>query len=418
VNTNRNIVNTDEFKIKWDKEQMNAYKKIGPQEGLRIANTMSNYRALMGIPITEDSFKIIKQTWPFNLYYDENEPLIRKFFLLTKEGLIAQKLNKQLLENSNDKNISIQSFFSFVSPNGYIIDVGMPQVLANRTKELAKFALNYKFSKETTDTLRKQYDLFATPFIFQATFFEDYPVILCLRNPAGFERNQHPLQSLETIGFPNPTTEGEKDIGLVNIDLAEEIKRTQLRFLNKRGVRVPVKNTPLGDFGYSHIDFQKDSEDQSKTVVKIFVGDVPYSVKLDQYFNFDFEGKKFNAPFIQDALRYTILSYLKPILCDERVVNAKGEEGDLDAEVVSRMGHLMLLPSDRHRSVGAIVNCFRIEGKDLIALDAERREMRRKAGNRVPEDREYTYRRPVIEKEENLPPITINLPGVLKLRNT
>lgn len=113
-------------------------------------------------------------------------------------------------------------------------------------------------------------------------------------------------------------------------------------------------------------------------------------------------------------MRYTILSYLKPILCDETVKNAKGEERNLDAEVVSRMGHLMLLPNDRHRSVQAIVNCFRIEGKDLISMDAQRREMLRKAGNSVPQDREYTYRRPVIEKDENLPPITVHLPQAVK----
>lgn len=212
--------------------------------------------------------------------------------------------------------------------------------------------------------------------------------------------------------------EDGQDFPAANQQLADEIRRTQLRFLNRRGVRVPLERTMLSDFGYSSIDYHKDPDEPEKTLVKIYVGETPYSVKLDRYFNFDFEGKKFNAPFIQDALRYTILSYLKPILCDETVKNAKGEEKDLDAEVVSRMGHLMLLPSDRHRSVQAIVNCFRVEGKDLIALDAERREMRRKARNRVPEDREYTYRRPVIEKEENLPPITINLPGVLSFRNS
>jgi len=385
------------------KNRIEAMREYGSNEG--DVNTLE--------------IKRLGNVWPYSLVLDEDDPLTRKCKEIAKETIEAQWNKQNIIQEMEKKGIKDIAFISVALPEGFVIDVCAPQeALTGRRNETIREVINFNFRGVDKDYVQEESSFFTVHMAWTWKQLGDSPIHLTLRKPSGFESNQHPLQSLELIGFPNPSTEVGQDMSAVNEELADDIKRTQLRFLNKRGVRVPVKNTALGDFGYSHIDFQKDSDDLSKTVVKIFVGDVPYSVKLDQYFNFDFEGKKFNAPFIQDSLRYTILSYLKPILCDDRVINAKGEKRDLDAEVVSRMGHLMLLPSDRHRSVQAIVNCFRIEGKDLIALDAERREIQRKAGNRVPEEREYTYRRPVIEKEENLPPIIINLPGVLKFRNT
>jgi len=422
VEENNNFLRGHEAREFAEKEGERAVGKIGYEETLGLSQKMTEYSRRAGLRMYEDG-KIDNLPWPESIINDRDDPLMNEYSDSVLEKVHFEQAKQFVVEamqdgdNQEKEKIGI---VHFVLPNGLIADVFVPDKLISNRKEIVELisdrnyleGIERKIQDSTSEDSMKSFSLYT------AIRFVDSVIIVNFRKASGFERNQHPLQSLETIGFPNPTTEGVKDIGLANIDLAEEIRRSQIRFLNKRGVRVPVKNTPLGDFGYSHIDFQKDSDDLSKTVVKVFVGDVPYSVKLDQYFNFDFEGKKFNAPFIQDALRYTILSYLKPILCDDRVINAKGEERDLDAEVVSRMGHLMLLPSDRHRSVRAIVNCFRVEAKDLIALDAERREMRRKAGNRVPEDREYTYRRPVIEKEENLPPIIINLPGVLKFGNT
>lgn len=142
---------------------------------------------------------------------------------------------------------------------------------------------------------------------------------MTLRKSSGFESNQHPLQSLGLIGFPNPRVEDGQELNVANQQLADEIRRTQLRFLNRRGVRVMLGGTVLSDFGYSSFDFHKDPDDSEKVLVRIFVGNTPYSVKLDRYFNLDFEGKRFNAPFIHDPLKFTVLSYLKAILCSERV---------------------------------------------------------------------------------------------------
>lgn len=416
-----------EFEIK--DEEINKLKekrsdeiisRIGRDEVARLKNTMVDFATIVGgRPQSDSDVKLLKDVWPYNILYDEDEPQNKKLQDVAMEKVTSESLKPYRADYLKNKGVEDVVFFSITSPRGFIIDISMSRHLLVEKKTVVQYALSSALIEQEGGTFIES----PLPLLGSYTTeldgeVENSPILLSLRRPSGFERNQHPLQSLETIGFPNPRLEDGQETSAANQELADEIRRNQVRFLNRRGVRIPVKNTPLGDFGYSHIDFQKDPDDLSKTVVKIFVGDVPYSVKLDQYYSFDFEGKKFNAPFIQDALRYTILSYLKPILCDATIKNAKGEEKDLETEVISRMGHLMLLPSDRHRSVQAIVNCFRIEGKDLIALDAERREMRRKAGNRVPEDREYTYRRPVIEKDENLPPITINLPGILKFRNS
>ena len=418
IQTNMGITNSDKFKIQWDKEQEKAVQKLGFDGAIQRYTAIHSYVARMAQgPMDYKEFEILKDTWPYNLVFNQNDPLNQKLAASVLERINMEHINEILSKIAKDDERGNLTFLNIVSPQGFIIDIALPEGLMHKRSELARYALNHKFSEEELDSLKRSPSLFASVLVLVPVEFENSRIILTLRKSAGFESNQHPLQSLELIGFPNPRLEDGQELPIANQQLADEIRRGQARFLNRRGVRVPLERTMLSDFGYSSIDFHKDAEDATKTVVKIFVGDVAYSVKLDKYFNFDFEGKRFNAPFIHDSLKFTALSFLKPILCDEKIKTPTGEETDLDKEVMSRMGHLRLLPSGLHRSQQAIANCFVYEGRDLVAQDAERREIRRRVGDPIPDEREYTYVRPVVEREENLPPITLHLPGVVRFRN-
>lgn len=362
--------------------------------------------------LTSEQTKRNKNKWPNSLTYDSNDPLNRKYL-----GLIAEREYFELFKRS-EKEIFREwgfanMFYLSVSSGDLMLDISMPEDLMERRGEVLKRGLNSKIPEEQKDRVLKT-DPFENELLHVKDQVDGIPFFIHYRKPAGFERKYHSLQSLGTIGLPSPVAEGDLDIKAASKNLADEILRSQIRFLNRRGVRIPVQDLRFKDFGYTHIDLHKDANDQEKILVRIFVGETPYVVKLDKYLNFDLEGRKLDVPSLQDNLQFILLSYLKPILCDSIFKDHKGQELEVSGEVISRMEHLMLLPEGKHRRERAIENCRVFESKDLLVLDTQKREMLKATEKPVPSDREYTYVKPVIEKEENLPPITIHLPGVLQ----
>ena len=407
--------NSEKLKRMMERGIARARRKIGNAKVESINKSMIAMGSNSEVGFREEELQRLKSVWPGNLVFDEEEPLNLKFRTLIGSKEDFEHTKKYIVKHFRDNGVEERILFlTIFSPEGLIIDIAIPQTLIGKKKEVIKFILNLKINEEDKKQMfEKPEFIFMSRQSFIPAEFEKQKILINYRQASGIESNQHPLQSLELIGFPSPQIENGKNLALVNQQMADEIRRTQLRFLNRRGIRIPIDNKELKEFGYSHIDLHKDQGDPEKTLVRIFVGDIPYFVRLDKNLNFDFEGKRFNVPFLHDALKFTILSLLKPILCEEKIQTSTGQESDLEKEVISRMGHLRLLPANMHRTKQAIANCNSFEGKDLLVLNAERKEMLRIAGREVPQDREYTYVKPIIEKEENLPPITIHLPGVL-----
>lgn len=410
------------FLASLEREQKKATQKLGGakekqiNQAMVVAGFKGADKALGGEEILRLSRK-----WPTSLILDDKEPLNQKFRDLVGSRLDYEFHKKLAMDLAKERHIGELTFLSVMSQEGFILDVIMPSSLIGIRNKIIKLALNFRFPEEDVERLNKQKHLFISNFnreilrmegqtLVPVEKFEGQAIILSQRKASGIERNYHPLQSLSQIGFPTPFLESGGDFALANQQLADKIKKTQLRFLNRRGVRIPL-GIKFKDFGYAYIDFYKDADDPEKIRVGIFIGDTPYYVKLDRYLNFDFEGKRFDAPFLADSLKFVLLSLLRPILCEEKIKNPQGVEIDTEEkEVVSRMGHLRWLPQGQRFSEKAVVNCFEFEGKDLFAINMQRIGEYK---NTPREDQETTYVKPVIEREENLPPVTIHLPRAL-----
>lgn len=365
---------------------------------------------------TTEGILIAATKWPSNLVYDQLERLNQKFRMVGGPKEDYEYIKRVAREIAGERDLGEVYFLDIQTPDGFVLSVAIPQALIAKRKEIVKLVLNHKFSEEEISGFDKQSHLFISHFnhtilslqnesLTPVDRFDSQSIVLTQRKPNFIESNKHPLQALELVGFIIPKMEGMGVRG-INQQLADEIKKTELRFLNKRGVRVPIDGK-LKELGYTHVDFHKDAN-SDKVLVRIFVGDIPYTVKLDKYLNLDFEGKKLDNAELAESLRYIFLSLLRPILCEERIKGPHLPEMGLEEkEVVSRMGHLRWLPEGQRFSKTAVENFFKFESKDLFVTNMQRLEEHQT-------NRETTYVRPVIEKEENLPPITIHLPGILQ----
>lgn len=365
--------------------------------------------------MSKDHIKLINE-WPFRLLLpSEQNPLRSRLNLELAPMSLRREFVKGAVRSYRDQKVDEQlTFLSIPTANGFALDLALPRdISTHRRGEMVKIAL------ENTNTLTDEdithlLDLNGASYISLPFTYKGIKIpTICRRMSVG-EVGKHALSALESIGFPIPDV--AEDLGQYNQKLAEDIMKKQVRYLNKRGISVPLQVKELRDLGYSRINFYKDSSDKEKIRAEIMIGNVPYAVTLDRYFNFDLEGKSLGSSVLSESIRFTLLSLLKPIVCEVKVKTPSGEVEDLDREVVSRMGHLRWLTGGQHYSKQAEDNHLEHEGKDLCAVGLERQE--RNKGTEK-EKMETTYVRPVIDKEaENLPPITLHLPDALKFSST
>ncbi len=416
------VRNNESFSVALEEEGEKAARKLGEAKKRQINQAMvaAGFKGVDKALNGEEILRLSRK-WPTGLILDDQEPLNQKFRDLLGSKVDSEFKKRLAMELAKERSIGELIFLSVPSPEGFILDIAMPLSLIGTKNKIIKLALNFKFPEEDVERLNSRKHLFVSNFnteilrlenqtLVPVKRFESQTIFLTQRKASGIERKHHSLQALAQIGFPSPSTEPDTNLAMRNQQLADEVKRTQLRFLNRRGVRIPL-GIKFKDLGYSHIDFHKDTDDPEEIRVGIFIGETPYYVKLDKYLNFDFEGKRFDVPFLADSLKFVLLSLLRPILCEEKIKNPQGVEIDTEEkEVVSRMGHLRWLPNGQRFSARAVTNCFEFEGKDLFVINMQKIEEYK---NTLREDQETTYVKPVIEKEENLPPITIRLPRAL-----
>lgn len=152
----------------------------------------------------------------------------------------------------------------------------------------------------------------------------------------------HPASVIGEIGLPRPQLEG-KSIAETNAETAREIQIQKRRYLDKRGVKIPLDLTPqLKELGYKSLQFKADSDNPKKTIVNIDIAGLQYSLKLDGNFNLDFEGKTF-PDGISDELQYMLLAFLKPVLCEDLESPEGAKISPETFKILARKAHIRCL---------------------------------------------------------------------------
>lgn len=318
----------------------------------------------------------------------------QKIFPLFLSKMIRREAVKSLAFDANDtplsKSISLPD-------RPYIMDLTLPQSLHSKFGKVLESALT------EIDARGLSVD---NPVSWLDSNLDGKPYFVFIRQPVESEGKRHSLELLNEIGFP-VISRTEPSLQVENQVLVEHITQAPIRFLNARGVHVPLDHPELKNLGYEAVEFYKDTNDTQKTRVKLHVGGAVVAFKLDKFLKFDFEGQSCDISAIEDSLRYTILSILYPLLCEESIYTERGETIDFTKQFIGRAGHLRFLQPGQNHSQDQIDACLKYEQKDLRALNEERK---RKLGT----DINSTYVRPTVYEDAGLPPARINIPLYLQ----
>lgn len=382
---------------------------------VRLLNEFYSMGDIMEVDWTNlDEYK----KWPFNILMGGKDPLRAKYDYLVKTRIELKKYAELVRESFRNAGDTEFSFTRVIQPDGYSLEIYFPGPLYGEKRSkvikhiLKRYPLDQKYKDEiaSKEILMSEFNIPSDPAIQGFDTFETESFCFTYHKVRGAEVKRHSILALEDIGFPMPVVGEGQNIEEINEGFAREIKSKQIRYLNKRGIRIPLKSETLQKFGYRYIDFYKDG---AEIRAEISVNDLVYLVKLDQNFNFDFEGKVFDSVLLGDFLKFTLLSLLKPILCEEDIKGEQGQEiSQEEKEVVTRMGHLRWLPLGQKYSDQAVKNFLEKEGGDLAVKDLERKmDAQRKQDPHL--GHFTTYVQAVTEPEGNLPPLTLNLSGKL-----
>jgi len=415
VGQNRIFAETDlEYKNRLEKEEGNARRRLGEKEyASRNKQLLNFYSASV---VSKKGYLELKKSWPGKFFFDETEPLRQKCRSLMGSKVDFREVQKRILAQARTEKIENVFSLALQSPGGHVMNIFMPEALMDKKNEIIQKALSLASLPDVANILNIN-DPSLTSFSSTRISMDNSVAFLVMRRRSPIEGNPHPLQTLEAIGFPSVQPKGVGSLESVNEKLADEIRRRQMIFLNKRGVRIPLTHSVLNKFGYSDLYFCQDTADPEKILVKICVGEAPYSVKLDRNFNFDFEGKQFDSPVLYDSLKFTLLSYLRPILCEKKAGDKDEDQllGIARHMVRVRSPYLRWAP-EKFRGTHyythlAEEKCMKYQGKDLCTLVLERME-EFKGTDR--DGLECTYVKPVEKNAEEVPPLTLSLPDPLR----
>lgn len=400
---------TDKYNNRMHRTLERLVKRYGASY---VTSQMDALMRYMGDPIhsfgSVDEYLETASKWPWSLLNLQKHPLLR----LHEEDL--QGLMEGVLMLNRMKKIfnSETREFNFNTLDGYHMDIMIHEQDRGSLSEIIDY-LNIKLEEKKEDDKRCHEQ--STPIHGGGYYGTIEPNILyaaTIRRQTFTERKTHPMQALEVIGFPEIKNIPAQELPNYNDFLADYIRHNQLRFLNRRGVSIPlVDDYPaLAELGYREISFRR-TEAGNDILAQIMLNNLSYGIRINGHtFEFDFEGKYFRSPALIDGLRYTFLGLLEQISCKERIKDSVTEGPDMQLEVVSRMGHLRFLPEGHQHSQRAKDLCLADQGRDLVTIDRERKIAKNT-------ERHTTYVSPVIEKSESLPPIELNLPGLLAFRS-
>jgi hypothetical protein len=75
----RRLVETYEVKEKLRKKQAHVTKEIGNDKVIKLNSEMLNFFRTITKPVSKEREQSLKNTWPYNLAFDPNDPLNQKF---------------------------------------------------------------------------------------------------------------------------------------------------------------------------------------------------------------------------------------------------------------------------------------------------------------------------------------------------
>jgi len=399
---NARFTNSDP-KIKEDLERMivKASKVLGAQAASDRAIALMNYNDQEKLVFSggEETAEIFARTWPYSLVSDERDRLHKKEALVIGPLVLSKRLQSELFNKTFKEKFGEIVQLSIPTPDGLMLEVAVPIGLLDAREELVRHLLeNERLKPSELEAVKSMFGKPVEKIAVSASTFKGNPYVAWYR-PMSESENLHPINALSEVGVPF-TKEGE-DLGYLGNALASDILRTQIRFLNKRGVRIPLEFKEFKELGYREVVFKARG---SNINVELDVLGNKFTVDLDENLNLDLGNRTISSGALRDSIRYLVLKTLRPVLCMEDFQNkAKGAEGEETAEILSRMGHLRLLPEGFRFTDKAVINFFNERKKDLRVVNAQRMIELNTA-------RYTTYVKEVKEREDNLPPVVIHLP--------
>lgn len=403
-----NRVNTDRILKAHNDASQESVAVLGYAEASKRYQELRTLQALTASGSRDDRDNAkVNIPWAYNIVADKQDPLMLKHLEL-QPSMDALR-NRQAIRKTMKETDGIPNPYFTSAPlidADYMLDIALPSKnLLRHKSEIIKalLATNPLHGLQSKKEGEHTHALAHSVSILGSFTFNGEHIHYIFRNKSQLDANEHSVSSLDLVGFPIPHVESGNLITETK-GLAAKIDKEQIRFLNKRGLRVPV----VDYFGepYQSIDFRREDSDGSiRAIIHLTSGPIP--ILFDSNLNFAPEGKTIENPYLIENIRYLLLSLLYPILCNEKLTNDAIDGPNLELEIRSRMGHLRLLPDGQKFTNKAVANFIAYEGKDLRAKDEERKKEKKTA-------RYTTYVKPVVKDEEGLEPITIHLPDELR----
>ncbi len=355
-----------------------------------------------------------QRIWPINVLLSTEDPLSQKYKQKAISRVISERLRKTTIEPLL-KEAGVEKVTTVRLPigEGIVLDTYIPAEIVSSKNEVLRTIMA---RAPLEDDLKAgiSTDPSNSAIVFGNETVGGMPVYYLYRQEAGMEQDRHEINALEEIGFPIPQLPEDQVLGRVNNELADQINRRRLRYLNSRGVRIPVTSGALLELGYSFIDLKQNSDHPQGADVTVAVGDLRYKIKMDQNLNFDLEGKSLNSQHLSESLRYLMLGILDKVVCEEHIKSESGESlNDETTEIVSRMGHYRFLPVIT-REGERVFYTYTPRAEQLYAQYTGR-SLALKSSQRKQDfgtDRNSTWVSPIIEADERLDPVIVNLPSV------
>ncbi len=395
-----------------DRDAQRAFKRLGKQEYDRRVEGLDAISSGKHVGIFKDREAGLNaiSIWPYNLVLDIREPLRIKANQNVTPLLMGYVSDKKIREEVKDGEDGEIFSYSIPVNDNILMEVFVNQGASDKKGALTQAILKASpLTPEREKEILEEFNSLTTVYsvLLNRGSFDEFKYASFYRARSNSE-NLHSLAALEVIGFPIFNSEGF-DIREYNEALRSKILRDQRRFLNKRGLRVPLDQTSFSRLGYESIVFRRD-QDPELIDVEMHVAGNPYKFRLDKTLNLDLQGKTLDSESLKNGISLLTLNALRPIICDENIPTLEGKiSKEAEIAILSRMGHLRLLPNGFRFTDQAVLNLFENEGKDLRVVSAQRMV-------ELPTNRVTTYVKPVIEKDDNLDPILIPLdPKVFEL---
>ncbi len=351
-----------------------------------------------------DPLKDAEKRQRLGLVHDKEELLFQKLLKHVGVAFVGKMMSNVVYNDLyRPQELGVPALFQIIVRNGDRLCFYIPEQLATQKAQIIRQGMSYMEAESRYQAFSSE----GLAFGLDQFNYANYKLALFYFANAGTRDKLHPLISLEAIGFPAVQEENVRE---VNEHLSQDILANQIRYLNRRGVRIPVTHRELADLGYRYWDFKR-LENEMGTGVSIGINNERYEFQLNRFYGIDLGGLALPNADLAEDVRYVSLNMLKLILCKEAEPTNPGIGSGLETEVLSRMGHLRFLPEGQNYTGRAIRNYLAYEAGDLPS-----KSLQRKLDKET--ERETTYVKPIIERIVGLDPVRVSLPDLeLSLAN-